>query len=117
MVLCSSLCLYVTEAPGGSTGHTGLYTSFGIISFQSEELPLSFPLEQQITELKKENFNLKLRIYFLEERMQQEFAGPTEHIYKTNIELKVEVESLKQKLQERDQLLISASIYKPVLYL
>ncbi|KAH0507427.1 CDK5 regulatory subunit-associated protein 2 [Microtus ochrogaster] len=41
--------------------------------------------------------------------MQQEFAGPTEHIYKTNIELKVEVESLKQKLQERDQLLISAS--------
>ncbi|CAH6790479.1 Cdk5rap2 [Phodopus roborovskii] len=64
---------------------------------------------QQITELKKENFNLKLRIYFLEERMQQEFAGPTEHIYKTNIELKVEVESLKQELQERDQLLVKAS--------
>lgn len=38
---------------------------------------------QQITELKKENFNLKLRIYFLEERMQQEFDGPTEHICKT----------------------------------
>lgn len=37
---------------------------------------------QQITELKKENFNLKLRIYFLEERMQQAFDGPTEHIYK-----------------------------------
>ncbi|XP_028610464.1 CDK5 regulatory subunit-associated protein 2 isoform X3 [Grammomys surdaster] len=65
--------------------------------------------ENQITELKKENFNLKLRIYFLEERMQQEFAGPTEHIYKTNIELKVEVESLKRELQERDQLLLKAS--------
>ncbi|XP_007647098.1 CDK5 regulatory subunit-associated protein 2 isoform X2 [Cricetulus griseus] len=65
--------------------------------------------ENQITELKKENFNLKLRIYFLEERMQQEFAGPTEHIYKTNIELKVEVESLKQELQERDRLLVKAS--------
>ena len=26
---------------------------------------------QQITDLKKENFNLKLRIYFMEERMQQ----------------------------------------------
>ncbi|GAB1288590.1 CDK5 regulatory subunit-associated protein 2 [Apodemus speciosus] len=63
----------------------------------------------QITELKKENFNLKLRIYFLEERMQQEFAGPTEHIYKTNIELKVEVESLKRGLQEKDQLLVKAS--------
>ncbi|XP_029395947.1 CDK5 regulatory subunit-associated protein 2 isoform X3 [Mus pahari] len=65
--------------------------------------------ENQITELKKENFNLKLRIYFLEERIQQEFAGPTEHIYKTNIELKVEVESLKRELQEKDQLLVKAS--------
>ncbi|XP_016011423.2 CDK5 regulatory subunit-associated protein 2 isoform X2 [Rousettus aegyptiacus] len=65
--------------------------------------------ENQITELKKENFNLKLRIYFLEERMQQEFDGPTEHIYKTNIELKVEVESLKWELQERERLLIKAS--------
>nr|XP_028690738.1 CDK5 regulatory subunit-associated protein 2 isoform X4 [Macaca mulatta] len=65
--------------------------------------------ENQITELKKENFNLKLRIYFLEERMQQEFHGPAEHIYKTNIELKVEVESLKRELQERERLLIKAS--------
>ncbi|XP_068408237.1 CDK5 regulatory subunit-associated protein 2 isoform X3 [Eschrichtius robustus] len=65
--------------------------------------------ENQITELKKENFNLKLRIYFLEERMQQEFDGPTEHVYKTNIELKVEVESLKRELQERERLLVKAS--------
>nr|XP_036878132.1 CDK5 regulatory subunit-associated protein 2 isoform X3 [Manis javanica] len=65
--------------------------------------------ENQITELKKENFNLKLRIYFLEERMQQAFDGPTEHIYKANIELKVEVETLKWELQEREQLLIKAS--------
>ncbi|KAM5258708.1 CDK5 regulatory subunit-associated protein 2 isoform 8-T9 [Hipposideros larvatus] len=65
--------------------------------------------ENQITELKKENFNLKLRIYFLEERMQQEFDGPTEHICKMNIELKVEVESLKRELQERERLLIKAS--------
>ncbi|KAM5184903.1 CDK5 regulatory subunit-associated protein 2 isoform 5-T5 [Callospermophilus lateralis] len=65
--------------------------------------------ENQITELKKENFNLKLRIYFLEERLQQELDGPTEHVYKTNIELKVEVESLKRELQEREQLLIKAS--------
>lgn len=41
-----------------------------------------FFLSQQITDLKKENFNLKLRIYFLEERMQQKFDGPTEEIYK-----------------------------------
>ncbi|TFJ95494.1 CDK5 regulatory subunit-associated protein 2 [Platysternon megacephalum] len=66
-------------------------------------------LKQQITDLKKENFNLKLRIYFLEERMQQKFDGPTEDIYKINIELKVEVESLKRDLQEREKLLIKAS--------
>uniref|UniRef100_A0A8C0IX17 CDK5 regulatory subunit-associated protein 2 n=1 Tax=Chelonoidis abingdonii TaxID=106734 RepID=A0A8C0IX17_CHEAB len=63
----------------------------------------------QITDLKKENFNLKLRIYFLEERMQQKFDGPIEDIYKINIELKVEVESLKRDLQEREKLLIKAS--------
>ncbi|XP_074871230.1 CDK5 regulatory subunit-associated protein 2 isoform X4 [Carettochelys insculpta] len=65
--------------------------------------------ENQITDLKKENFNLKLRIYFLEERMQQKFDGPAEDIYKINIELKVEVESLKRDLQERERLLIKAS--------
>uniref|UniRef100_A0A8C4UAT4 CDK5 regulatory subunit-associated protein 2 n=1 Tax=Falco tinnunculus TaxID=100819 RepID=A0A8C4UAT4_FALTI len=65
--------------------------------------------EAQITDLKKENFNLKLRIYFLEERMQQKFDGPTEEIYKINIELKVEIESLKHDLQEREKLLIKAS--------
>uniref|UniRef100_F7EDZ0 CDK5 regulatory subunit-associated protein 2 n=1 Tax=Ornithorhynchus anatinus TaxID=9258 RepID=F7EDZ0_ORNAN len=65
--------------------------------------------ENQITDLKKENFNLKLRIYFLEERMQQKFDGPTEDIYKINIELKVELESLKRELQKREHLLIKAS--------
>ncbi|XP_053138531.1 CDK5 regulatory subunit-associated protein 2 isoform X3 [Hemicordylus capensis] len=65
--------------------------------------------ENQITELRKENFNLKLRIYFLEERMQQKFDGPSEEIYRINIELKVELESLKRDLQEREQLLIKAS--------
>lgn len=38
---------------------------------------------QQITALKKENFNLKLRIYFLEERVQQKCDDSTEDIYKT----------------------------------
>uniref|UniRef100_A0A8C6K219 CDK5 regulatory subunit-associated protein 2 n=1 Tax=Melopsittacus undulatus TaxID=13146 RepID=A0A8C6K219_MELUD len=66
-------------------------------------------MSYQITGLKKENFNLKLRIYFLEERMQQKFDGPTEEIYKINIELKVEIESLKRDLQEREKLLIKAS--------
>lgn len=55
---------------------------------RDQDFSFSFPfliiflLSQQITDLKKENFNLKLRIYFLEERMQQKFDGPTEEIYK-----------------------------------
>uniref|UniRef100_A0A8C2P9S5 CDK5 regulatory subunit-associated protein 2 n=1 Tax=Capra hircus TaxID=9925 RepID=A0A8C2P9S5_CAPHI len=64
---------------------------------------------QQIAELKKENFNLKLRIYFLEESLQRERGGRSERACKTNIELKVEVESLKRELQERERLLIQAS--------
>ncbi|XP_023840272.1 CDK5 regulatory subunit-associated protein 2 isoform X5 [Salvelinus sp. IW2-2015] len=65
--------------------------------------------ENQIMTLKKENFNLKLRIYFMEERMQQKCDDSTEDIYKTNIELKVEVESMKRDLSEKHELLVSAS--------
>ncbi|CAM9578501.1 unnamed protein product [Lampetra fluviatilis] len=65
--------------------------------------------EQQIAELKKENFSLKLRIYFLEERVQEGCDGATEDVYRTNIELKVEVESLKRDLREKQNLLVKAS--------
>ncbi|KAM4635269.1 CDK5 regulatory subunit-associated protein 2 isoform 3-T3 [Polymixia lowei] len=65
--------------------------------------------ENQITVLKKENFNLKLRIYFMEERMQQKCDDSTEDIFKTNIELKVELESMKRDLAEKQELLVSAS--------
>lgn len=63
--------------------------------------------EQQISDLKKENFSLKLRIYFMEERMQQKFEDNDD--ITTNIELKVEVESLKKDLTEKQQLLFKAS--------
>ncbi|KAI4549103.1 hypothetical protein MG293_001433 [Ovis ammon polii] len=59
--------------------------------------------EKHLNDLKKENFSLKLRIYFLEERMQQKYEASREDIYKRNIELKVEVESLKQELQDKRQ--------------
>ncbi|XP_076014766.1 CDK5 regulatory subunit-associated protein 2 isoform X3 [Genypterus blacodes] len=65
--------------------------------------------ENQITALKKENFNLKLRIYFMEERMQQKCDDSTEDVFKTNIELKVELESMKREMAEKQELLVSAS--------
>ncbi|XP_072220629.1 myomegalin-like isoform X8 [Leuresthes tenuis] len=64
--------------------------------------------EQHLNDLKKENFSLKLRIYFLEERIQQKYEESSEDVYRTNIELKVEVESLKQELQEKQDLLDKA---------
>lgn len=52
-----------------------------LVMFIFDSLILS-PL-QQITALKKENFNLKLRIYFMEDRMQQKCDDSTEDIFKT----------------------------------
>ncbi|KAK1796480.1 hypothetical protein P4O66_008912 [Electrophorus voltai] len=61
--------------------------------------------EQHLHDLKKENFNLKLRIYFLEEKIQKGFEDSgNEDVHRKNIELKVEVESLKQELQQRQLL-------------
>uniref|UniRef100_A0A8C1UUM9 Centrosomin N-terminal motif 1 domain-containing protein n=1 Tax=Cyprinus carpio TaxID=7962 RepID=A0A8C1UUM9_CYPCA len=61
-------------------------------------------ISQHLNDLKKENFSLKLRIYFLEERFQQKFEdSSSENVHRRNIELKVEVESLKQELQERQE--------------
>ncbi|CAH2219235.1 CDK5 regulatory subunit-associated 2-like isoform X3 [Pelobates cultripes] len=71
--------------------------------------PTMKDFEKQITELKKENFNLKLRIYFLEEQIQKNCEGSSEELHRTNIELKVEVESLKHDLQEKQKLLLKAS--------
>ena len=53
--------------------------------------------EEQITTLKKENFNLKLRIYFMEES-QGLLHSPKEQaeLYKVNIDLKVKSEELKK---------------------
>uniref|UniRef100_A0A4W4E570 Centrosomin N-terminal motif 1 domain-containing protein n=1 Tax=Electrophorus electricus TaxID=8005 RepID=A0A4W4E570_ELEEL len=58
-------------------------------------------LSQHLNDLKKENFSLKLRIYFLEERIQQKYENNSDDVYRTNIELKVEVESLKQQLLDK----------------
>ncbi|KAH0618189.1 hypothetical protein JD844_017188 [Phrynosoma platyrhinos] len=65
--------------------------------------PLKIKPLQHLNDLKKENFSLKLRIYFLEERIQQKYEASKEDVYRRNIELKVEVESLKRELQEKQE--------------
>ncbi|XP_055550682.1 centrosomin isoform X2 [Wyeomyia smithii] len=84
--------------------------------------------EEQMSTLRKENFNLKLRIYFLEENAGMSGAAPgssgagnasgltsptetgvPENLFKQNIDLKVEVESLRKDLQDKQDLLCQAA--------
>ncbi|XP_055021065.1 myomegalin-like [Boleophthalmus pectinirostris] len=62
--------------------------------------------EQHLSDLKKENFSLKLRIYFLEERVQGQSPDPD--LSKTNVELNVQLQSLKKDLEEKENLLQQA---------
>ncbi|KAJ8968713.1 hypothetical protein NQ314_002168 [Rhamnusium bicolor] len=56
--------------------------------------------EEQLANLKKENFNLKLRIYFLEEKMGTNFT-----LDKDNV---VEIANLQKEVQEKHELLCQA---------
>jgi len=49
--------------------------------------------EDQLGSLKKENFNLKLRIFFLEERMGVSSADKADSAVKNNVELQVSLYS------------------------
>ncbi|KAB7496561.1 CDK5 regulatory subunit-associated protein 2 [Armadillidium nasatum] len=66
--------------------------------------------EEQNEHLKKENFSLKLRIYFLEEKMNHKgIKEDKEELHKANIELKVETEALKKQLCDKQELLRQAA--------
>ncbi|XP_055896213.1 golgin subfamily B member 1-like isoform X5 [Biomphalaria glabrata] len=65
--------------------------------------------DQQISDLKKENFSLKMRIYYMEERMQQRY-GDGQDVFKTNIELQVEIDNLKRDLQDKQVLVQKAAV-------
>ena len=74
--------------------------------------------DDTIRDLRKENFNLKLRIYFLDERLASSSGRssqaashltPNEDLLNTNMELKIQCESLKQDVREKTQLLGEAS--------
>ncbi|KAF4524779.1 hypothetical protein B566_EDAN014473 [Ephemera danica] len=66
--------------------------------------------EEQVRVLKKDNFNLKLRIYFLEERMSSvgRQGANNDDVENKLIELKVELESLKHDMKNKQVLLAQA---------
>uniref|UniRef100_H2ME29 Centrosomin N-terminal motif 1 domain-containing protein n=1 Tax=Oryzias latipes TaxID=8090 RepID=H2ME29_ORYLA len=39
-------------------------------------------MSQHLNDLKKENFSLKLRIYFLEEKIQQKFEASSDDVHR-----------------------------------
>lgn len=54
--------------------------------------------EEQLGALRKENFHLKLKVYFLEERLDKpHVSGSQNEIFKRNIELEVSVIQLEVK--------------------
>ncbi|XP_070158297.1 centrosomin isoform X4 [Polyergus mexicanus] len=67
--------------------------------------------EDELSNLKKENFQLKLRIYFLEEKnpTRSGISSSDEDIIKTNVELKDELEKLRKELMEKQVLLNQAA--------
>eukprot|EP00117_Sycon_ciliatum_P035459 scpid8662/ scgid3019/ len=67
--------------------------------------------EAQMSDLKKENFSLKLRIYFLEERVKiaQQNVDGGDGEFQLNIDLQVEVAQLKNDNQDKQVLLQRAA--------
>lgn len=66
--------------------------------------------EEEMAALKKENFNLKLRIYFMQERREQlNSAEDVEALIKSNTELKVQFELLKKDLADKEDLLVQTA--------
>lgn len=67
--------------------------------------------DEKLNALQKENFNLKLRLFFLEEKTPS--TGPSkgddDSLFKQNVDLKVENEELRKELQEKQDLLCQAA--------
>lgn len=68
-------------------------------------------LSQHLNDLKKENFSLKLRIYFLEERFQQKFEDSSSE----DVHRRVSVTRLLLRCWRKQ--LIFATNYEPVINL
>ncbi|KAG8821455.1 hypothetical protein FRC18_011310 [Serendipita sp. 400] len=62
--------------------------------------------EKVIDQLKKENFSLKLKVHFLEERLAQLAPDHIEAALKQNINLKIEVQSRGVELKKYKKLLL-----------
>ncbi|XP_053626084.1 centrosomin isoform X2 [Plodia interpunctella] len=65
--------------------------------------------EEQLNGLRKENFHLKLRIYFLEEKLGNGSPPAVQGLLEHNVRLQVEVEELRRQLSDKQELLAAAA--------
>ncbi|XP_049887791.1 centrosomin isoform X2 [Pectinophora gossypiella] len=65
--------------------------------------------EDQLNSLRKENFHLKLRIYFLEEKLGTGAPPAVQGLLEHNVRLQVEVEELRRQLTDKQELLAAAA--------
>ncbi|KAK0143006.1 Myomegalin [Merluccius polli] len=64
---------------------------------------------QVISDLKRENFDLKLRVYFCEDRLRRSGSAAAEDdACAANIDLQVEVETLKEHVEKLHKALLKA---------
>jgi hypothetical protein len=63
--------------------------------------------KQHIDNLKKENFNIKLRVHFLEERLAQLAPDQIDAALKQNINLKIEVQQRGMEIKKLKKLVLS----------
>jgi len=94
----------------GGGGSSGLATE-SVAAPGSEGRSLSTKeYEQEMSSLRKENFNLKLKLYMYEEQQGVISSGePLFDLKQANMDLKVENESLKKTVYDKQQLVSQAS--------
>ncbi|KAH9842418.1 uncharacterized protein C8Q71DRAFT_719987 [Rhodofomes roseus] len=84
---------------------SGLGTS-GLQDQASSAMQLMVDIGQHIDSLKKENFNIKLKVHFLEERLAQLAPDQIEAALKQNINLKIEVQQRGMELKKLRKLVL-----------
>lgn len=63
-------------------------------------------MSQVIDELKKDNFSLKLKLHFYEQRLEKMAPSSVEQALRENIQLKVEFQTLRTELKRYKKLLL-----------
>ncbi|KAI9227976.1 MAG: spindle associated, partial [Piptocephalis tieghemiana] len=74
---------------------------------QGKQAPLTLKEQESVIDhLTKDNFNLKLKISFLEERLMDMSPENMEKVLKENVEFKVRLQMVNSELESKNKLLM-----------